>query len=53
VTSIKLNCQAKRPVIAFSGGEHKAEAVLGALRGQWINGLVTDETCARKILSAG
>jgi DNA-binding transcriptional regulator LsrR (DeoR family) len=25
--------------------------VLGALRGQWINGLVTDESCARAILS--
>ena len=52
VTSIKLNRQVKRPVIAFSGGEHKAEAVLGALRGQWINGLVTDESCARTILAA-
>jgi len=53
VTSIKLNRQARRPVIAFSGGEHKAGAVRGALRGQWINGLVTDETCARIILSRG
>jgi DNA-binding transcriptional regulator LsrR (DeoR family) len=53
VTSIKLNRQAKRPVIAFSGGEHKSQAILGALRGQWINGLVTDESCARTILATG
>jgi len=50
VTSIQLPRPSKKPVIAFAGGEHKAQAVLGALRGQWINGLVTDETCARAIL---
>ncbi len=52
VTSIQLRRPPKKPVIAFTGGEHKARAVLGALRGQWINGLVTDETCARSILAA-
>jgi len=51
VTSIELRRPPKKPVIAFAGGEHKAQAVLGALRGQWINGLVTDETCARIILA--
>jgi DNA-binding transcriptional regulator LsrR (DeoR family) len=51
VTSIQLRRPPKKPVIAFAGGERKAEAVLGALRGQWINGLVTDETCARIILA--
>jgi DNA-binding transcriptional regulator LsrR (DeoR family) len=51
VTSIQLRRPPKKPVIAFAGGERKAEAVLGALRGQWINGLVTDETCARIILT--
>jgi DNA-binding transcriptional regulator LsrR (DeoR family) len=49
VTSIKLQRPAKTPVIAFAAGESKVEAVLGALRGYWINGLVTDETCARMI----
>jgi DNA-binding transcriptional regulator LsrR (DeoR family) len=53
VTSIRLRRPPKKPVIAFTGGQHKAQAVLGALRGQWINGLVTDETCARMILSTG
>ena len=51
VTSIQLRRPPKRSVIAFAGGERKAQAVLGALRGQWINGLVTDETCARIILA--
>ena len=51
VTSIQLRRPPKMPVIAFAGGERKARAVLGALRGQWINGLVTDETCARVILA--
>jgi DNA-binding transcriptional regulator LsrR (DeoR family) len=51
VTSIQLPRPSKKPVIAFAGGADKAEAVLGALRGQWINGLVTDETCARTILA--
>jgi DNA-binding transcriptional regulator LsrR (DeoR family) len=50
VTSIQLRRPAHRPVIAFAGGEHKARAVLAALRGKWINGLVTDEACAAKIL---
>jgi DNA-binding transcriptional regulator LsrR (DeoR family) len=52
VTSIQLRRPPKKPVIAFAGGEHKVQAVLGALRGQWINGLVTDETCARMILAS-
>ncbi len=52
VTSIQLRRPPKKPVIAFAGSDHKARAVLGALRGQWINGLVTDETCARRILAS-
>jgi DNA-binding transcriptional regulator LsrR (DeoR family) len=52
VTSIQLRRPPKKPVIAFTGGEAKAPAVLGALRGQWINGLVTDEICARTILAS-
>lgn len=52
LTSIQLPRPSKRPVIAFAGGEHKSMAVLGALRGNWINGLVTDENCARAVLAA-
>src|SRR3984885_2826304 len=52
VTSIQLPRPSRKPVIAFCGGEHKPKAVLGALRGHWINGLVTDENCARAVLDA-
>jgi DNA-binding transcriptional regulator LsrR (DeoR family) len=53
VTSIQLRRPPKKPIIAFGAGESKTEAVLGALRGHWVNGLVTDETCARTILQNG
>jgi DNA-binding transcriptional regulator LsrR (DeoR family) len=53
VTSIQMRRPPKKPVIAFAGGESKTDAVLGALRGHWINGLVTDETCAQRILQSG
>jgi DNA-binding transcriptional regulator LsrR (DeoR family) len=52
VTSIQLPRPAEKPVIAFAGGERKFAAVLGGLRGGWMNGLVTDETCARKVLQS-
>ena len=52
VTSIRLPHPPPKPVIACAGGGRKAQAILGALRGRWINGLVTDEACARKILEA-
>jgi DNA-binding transcriptional regulator LsrR (DeoR family) len=45
-----LRRPSKKPVIGFAAGAQKAKAVLGALRGHWVNGLVTDETCAREIL---
>lgn len=38
-------------VIAVAGGESKAEAILGALRGRYLNLLVTDDLAARKILA--
>jgi DNA-binding transcriptional regulator LsrR (DeoR family) len=50
VTSIQLLRPSKRPVIGFAAGTQKAKAVLGALRGHWVNGLVTDEKCAMEIL---
>ncbi|MCG8572840.1 MAG: sugar-binding transcriptional regulator [Spirochaetes bacterium] len=37
-------------VIAVAGGEVKAEAILGAIRGQFLNILITDDQAARKIL---
>ncbi|MEZ8971748.1 sugar-binding transcriptional regulator [Vibrio cyclitrophicus] len=39
------------PRIAISGGEDKRKAILAALKGKWINGLVTDEHTARWLLT--
>jgi deoxyribonucleoside regulator len=36
--------------IGIAGGELKAEAILGAIRGKYINILVTDSTAAEKIM---
>jgi deoxyribonucleoside regulator len=38
-------------VIGVAGGEAKAEAILGALRGGHVNVLVTDDAAARKLLA--
>ncbi len=37
-------------VIAVAGGANKAEAILGAVRGEFIDTLVTDEAAARAVL---
>jgi deoxyribonucleoside regulator len=39
-----------RSVIAIAGGRAKIDAVRGALRGRFVNVLVTDEDCARGLL---
>ena len=36
--------------IGIAGGVEKISAVLGAIRGGYINHLVTDEECARALL---
>lgn len=38
-------------IIGVAGGEEKAEAIYAALRGQRINGLVTEEATARAVLA--
>jgi len=38
-------------VVAIAGGEAKAEAILGALRGRYLNVLVTDDAAASKVLA--
>jgi deoxyribonucleoside regulator len=38
-------------VVALAGGEQKAPAILGALRGGYINVLITDSVAATKVLS--
>jgi DNA-binding transcriptional regulator LsrR (DeoR family) len=49
LTTIPPLRSSKSPVIAFAGGRYKWEAVRAALRGKWIDGLVTDESCALAI----
>ena len=40
-------------VVGVAGGRHKAEAVLGAIRGGYIKVLVTDENTAEELLDKG
>jgi lsr operon transcriptional repressor len=37
-------------VVGIAGGEHKAEAIQGALRGRYLHSLITDENTALKLL---
>lgn len=37
-------------VIGIAGGEHKVKAIRGAIRGRFINVLITDEKCARALI---
>lgn len=53
VTSPRLPKLAMRPVIAFAAGRRKVPAILAALRGGWLRGLVTDYDTAQLILQAG
>jgi DNA-binding transcriptional regulator LsrR (DeoR family) len=51
VVSIELNHLRKIPRrIGVAGGAEKAEAIIGAARGGYINELVTDESAAHRIL---
>ena len=48
----RLSRRDDRYVIAVAGGRAKVEAVRGALRGRFVNVLVTDEDCARRAARA-
>lgn len=50
VASVPLEQPAHRLMIGVAGGEKKAEAILAALRGKLITGLITDEAAAQEIL---
>lgn len=52
VTSPRLAKLAMRPVIAFAAGRRKVPAILAALRGGWLRGLVTDVETAQLILQS-
>lgn len=51
LTSVKLRIQPEKPVIAIAGGKEKHQAIKAALKGQWLNGLVTDEESAMVLLA--
>lgn len=54
VAGIRLDTLRKVPKrIGVAGGSHKREAVLGAIRGGYINILVIDEACAMALLQNG
>lgn len=52
VTSLPLEKFHHQPVVALAGGLAKVPAILAALRGGWLNGLVTDQVAAREIVEA-
>ncbi|EGF9691627.1 sugar-binding transcriptional regulator [Salmonella enterica] len=51
LTSVPLCSHTSRNVCGFAGGEKKYHAIRAALTGRWVNGLVTDEDTAIKLLS--
>lgn len=51
VTSAPLTPKNPHPVIGLAVGEQKVAAILAALRGRLINGLVTDEATVKAILA--
>jgi DNA-binding transcriptional regulator LsrR (DeoR family) len=51
VTSIRLESPPSRLTIGFAGGPRKQQAIVAALKGGWLSGLVTDEQCARAALA--
>ncbi|QWA10644.1 sugar-binding transcriptional regulator [Sodalis ligni] len=51
LTSITISPHPDKPVIAFAGGSEKFQAIQAVLTGGWVNGLVTDEETATKLLA--
>lgn len=52
-TSAPLKVNSERPVFGIAIGAVKKFAILGAIRGRLINGLITDEATATAILALG
>ncbi|QDY42537.1 sugar-binding transcriptional regulator [Candidatus Pantoea soli] len=50
LTSVLLESQTQRRIVAFAGSARKYAAIRAALLGGWISGLVTDEETALKLL---
>ncbi|MBU2926127.1 sugar-binding transcriptional regulator [Colwellia sp. 4_MG-2023] len=51
VASTPLKVNPEKPVYAIAAGEEKVLAILGALRSKLINGLITNEYTAERLLS--
>jgi DNA-binding transcriptional regulator LsrR (DeoR family) len=51
VASTPLKVGSDKPVYAIAAGEEKVDAILGALRSKMINGLITNEYTAERLLS--
>ncbi|TDR30397.1 sugar-binding transcriptional regulator [Hydromonas duriensis] len=51
VTSFTQGVLLQRPVIGVAGGVRKHRAILAALRGGWLNGLITDQLTAEFLLA--
>lgn len=52
VTSLPLEMFRDQTLVGLAGGRDKGPAILAALRGGWLRGLVTDEHAARYIVDA-
>ncbi len=50
ITSLPLEMFREQTLVALAGGRDKGPAILAALRGGWLKGLVTDEHAARRIV---
>lgn len=54
IVAVSLDTVRSMPdVIAVAAGSHKAAAIAGALRGRYVDVLVTDEAAARAVLELG
>jgi DNA-binding transcriptional regulator LsrR (DeoR family) len=51
VASAPLARSQDKPIVAIAAGEAKVEAMLGALRGRIVNGLITNELTAERLLA--
>lgn len=52
VASTPLKVNSDKPVFAIAAGEEKVMAILGAVRSRMVNGLITNEYTAERLLSS-
>jgi DNA-binding transcriptional regulator LsrR (DeoR family) len=52
VASAPLPLATDRPAIAVATGKAKVEAILAAMRGRLVNGLITNEATASRLIAA-